>query len=457
MMNQQADTLPPPQLQTSTASTSEKHAAKASNRFYQVVWRWHFYAGLFVTPIFLLVTVTGALYVFRTELTELRDRSILFVTPTQQRMSYDEMFAKAQQEVDGEEIEAIVVRAEPDRSVRFVGHAHAEGEDNQVDHHLHIYMNPYTGEVLDKRVAEDDFFAIVLDLHRSLMMGTTGRVLGELATSWGLLLLASGVYLWWPRNKKNVGVWVPRLSGKLYAVLRDWHAVAGIYLVPTALLIIFTGMFFTVVWGTAFNTTVQKAGHWPMEWFSPAKNTAPSENAKPASLDKVVATALAESRPKDNINILLAEKPDLGHKAWLIQDEDKNTYKMVAIDQYTGEMLNSMGPNEVPPLYKARMLAVSIHMGQIFGTPTKIIALITSIGLMAMVVTGIWMWWQRRPKGRTGFPRRPADGSMPRWGWLVIAASAVVLPVAGVSIALILLIDYLWNRFTSSRITGEAA
>lgn len=235
---------------------------------------------MFVAPIFLLVTVTGALYVFRTELTELRDRSILFVAPSEKRMSYDELFAKALREVNGEEIEAIVVRAEPDRSVRFVGHAHGEGED---DHgHLHIYMNPYTGEVLGERVAEEDFFAIVLDLHRTLMMGTPGRVLGELATSWGLLLLASGIYLWWPRGKKNVGVWIPRLSGKLYAVLRDWHAVAGFYLVPIAFLIIFTGMFFTVIWGTAFNTTVKNAGHWPMEWFSPAKSTPPSENARPA-------------------------------------------------------------------------------------------------------------------------------------------------------------------------------
>ncbi|WP_207399046.1 PepSY domain-containing protein [Bremerella alba] len=130
---------------------------------------------------------------------------------------------------------------------------------------------------------------------------------------------------------------------------------------------------------------------------------------------------------------------------------------MVAIDQNTGEMLHSMGPDEVPPLYKVRLLTVLIHMGQIFGMPKKIIALVTSVGLMAMVVTGIWMWWQRRPKGRTGFPRRPVEGSMPRWGWLLIAACTVILPVAGVSILVILLIDYVGNRFTNAGTSTQTA
>lgn len=124
-----------------------------------------------------------------------------------------------------------------------------------------------------------------------------------------------------------------------------------------------------------------------------------------------------------------------------MQDENKNSYKMVAVDQYTGEMIQSMDSTEVPPLYKVRLLAVSIHMGQIFGLPTKILALLTSLGLMAMVVTGIWMWWHRRPSGRTGFPRRPPAKSIPTWGWGVIVLCGLAFPVAGASMLVIGLAD----------------
>jgi len=263
-------TLPPTAApsnkdQAIPASQKSKSAGTAQpQRLYAVVWRWHFYAGLLVAPIFLLITITGALYVFRTELTSLRDRAVLYVTPEGERKSYEELHAIAAEAIAPREIEAVIVHPEQNRSLRFVADASVDDEQGHGHHeHLQVYMNPWTGQILDQRIAEADFFAIVLDLHRSLMLGTTGRVLGELATSWGLLLLATGVYLWWPRGKKNVGVWRPRITGKLYPVLRDWHAVSGIYLLPLAALIIGTGMFFTVVWGSTFNKSVQAAGHWP--------------------------------------------------------------------------------------------------------------------------------------------------------------------------------------------------
>lgn len=426
--------------------SAEKSPGKKPG-LYQVVWRWHFYAGLLVAPILLLVTVTGAIYVFRTELTEWRDHSLLYVEPQGERTSYEQLKAVAEQAAQPHEIEAVVLNPEENRSVRFVADAAEEHEDGH-DHahqHLHIYVNPYTAEVLGERIAEQDFFAVVLQLHRNLMLGTTGRYVTELVTSWGLVLMATGLYLWWPRGKKNAGVWLPRLKGKLYPVLRDWHAVSGFYLLPFAVLILATGMFFTVIWGGTFNKSVQAAGQWPEAWFGDQESIPPSENAQAASLDAVVATVLQYARPHDTVTIFPADGPDVAHKAWYIQDEDKNSYNMVAVDQYTAAKVASMSSNEVPPLYKLRLLTVSIHMGQIFGLPTKILALLTSIGLMALSVTGLWMWWKRRPNGRTGFPRRPAMAAFPLWGWLVVVAFGILLPVAGVSFLLVGMLDWLWS------------
>ena len=35
---------------------------------YRSVWRWHFYAGLFVIPFVLLLSVTGAIYLFKPQI-----------------------------------------------------------------------------------------------------------------------------------------------------------------------------------------------------------------------------------------------------------------------------------------------------------------------------------------------------------------------------------------------------
>ncbi|TWT29684.1 PepSY-associated TM helix domain-containing protein [Blastopirellula retiformator] len=441
----------------SSASASKKSAA---SQLYQVVWRWHFYAGILTAPIFWIVTITGALYVFQTELTASRDQSLREVAVGEERISYERLRELAAAEVAPIELEGIMVSPDPSRSVAFVAptemHDPAREEERDHDHgrekHRHIYLDPYTGEVLGSKIAEDDFFAIVLSLHRSLMMGTTGRILSELATSWGLLLLATGVYLWWPRGKKNVGVWVPRVKGKLYAVLRDWHAVSGLYFVPLAVIVMGTGLFFAVVMGSAFNASVKAAGHWAPKWFGPAVSAPVAEGAEPASLDQVMSTLLSHSRGKDDlIPVRFVTNPKDAYKAFLIQDDDKNKLRMVSVDQYTAETIDVVDAADNPFLYRVRVWAVSIHMGKIFGMPTKILALVTSIALFLLSVTGVWMWWKRRPKGRTGFPRRPATGAMPAWGWLVILVAAILLPVAGISMLAVALIDLLWGKIDRMR------
>lgn len=426
--------------------------AKTSGKgLYSVVWRWHFYAGLFVAPVFLVLTVTGALYVFKHELVALRDHHLQVVTPQSERVSHDVLMQTAEEHFAPHEVEGMVVFPEANRSVKFIAHVESESGDHHDDQHHLLYMNPYNGEILGEQIEEHDFFHIVLDLHRRLMLGTTGRAITELVTSWGILLLATGVFLWWPRGKKNVGVWVPRIRGKLYAVLRDWHAVLGIYLLPFAALIIGTGLFFSVVLGATFNKSVKSAGQWADEWFSKPVSAPHVENAQPASLDDVVATLIPQSLPHDSISIRMATDSDAAHQAWLLQDENKNSYRMIIVDQYTGQLSKRVDANQLPFLYRVRLWAVSIHMGQIFGTVTKVLALLTSFGLIVMTITGIWMWWRRRPGGKTGFPRRPHADAMPKWGWAVIVPCGIILPVAGASMILVGMMDFAVSKFSHSK------
>jgi uncharacterized iron-regulated membrane protein len=79
-----------------------------------------------------------------------------------------------------------------------------------------------------------------------------------------------------------------------------------------------------------------------------------------------------------------------------------------------------------------------LHVGSVLGWWTKVPWLIACLGLMLLPLTGAWMWWQRRPRGQSGFPRRPV-ARIPRVLAVAIVALALVLPVLGLSIAAILL------------------
>lgn len=60
-----------------------------------------------------------------------------------------------------------------------------------------------------------------------------------------------------------------------------------------------------------------------------------------------------------------------------------------------------------------------------------------------MCVSGVVMWWKRRPAGTLGAPRYPQDYRIPR-GILVIAlAVALAFPLTGLAIVAFAVIDLL--------------
>ena len=42
---------------------------------YRTIWRWHFYAGLFVVPMILILSLTGAIYLFKPQVERWEERA----------------------------------------------------------------------------------------------------------------------------------------------------------------------------------------------------------------------------------------------------------------------------------------------------------------------------------------------------------------------------------------------
>ncbi len=78
-------------------ASSPNNVAPARERtvpsFYNLAWRWHFYAGLFVIPFMILLSVTGIIDLFKPQLDAWMYADLMQVPVAEQRLSADQQLA----------------------------------------------------------------------------------------------------------------------------------------------------------------------------------------------------------------------------------------------------------------------------------------------------------------------------------------------------------------------------
>jgi uncharacterized iron-regulated membrane protein len=126
-------------------------------------------------------------------------------------------------------------------------------------------------------------------------------------------------------------------------------------------------------------------------------------------------------------------------------DYGPSVQEMLFIDRATGEILEDRFLSQAKPLYWFEKWNYPLHVGSILGLTSKILWLVTCVVLMTLPVTGVWMWWERRPTGRLGLPRRVV-ARRPVWLVATIAATSVLLPTLGLSVVVLLLAELLLSR-----------
>jgi uncharacterized iron-regulated membrane protein len=404
------------------------------DRLHRIVWRWHFYAGMIVAPALIVVAATGALYIFKDELEAVLYPGVTYVEPAAHRVSYEQQLAAARAAVPPNyRIGLMQVFTNPKRATGLA----MAGEKFQFG-----YVDPYRGHYLGS-IEQGGFFDIVLKLHRQLFLGLTGRIVVELTTCWAIVLAATGMYLWWPRKWIQVwGVWLPRLRRKPYVVLRDLHSVGGIYVAVVAIVISLTGLIYTYVWGSGFQYAAQKTEAYDM--FSKPMLSKCAPEAKDVPMDRIVEIA-QQKMPGNNLTVWFPRAPNAVYLVTANNERGPGVNEILFIDRASGEILEDRYNSQTKPLYQFGTWNYALHVGTIWGMPTKILWLVTCIILMTSPVTGVWMWWERRPTGRLGLPRR-IEARRPRWLVATITATSILLPTFGLSVLVVLMVELVRSR-----------
>jgi uncharacterized iron-regulated membrane protein len=88
----------------------------------------------------------------------------------------------------------------------------------------------------------------------------------------------------------------------------------------------------------------------------------------------------------------------------------------VVVDQYTGQVLGRQDARTAPTGAQIPIVNRAIHVGGIYGVPTRILAFLSSLAVVVQLVTGTWMWWRKRStraaKGAAAGVREPASASV---------------------------------------------
>ena len=116
------------------------------------------------------------------------------------------------------------VPREADDAVRV--HIYAPDDTGRI-----VYVHPDTLAVLKSVPHTSRLTEIVRMIHSELLVGRNGgSLLIELAASWAIIMLVTGLYLWWPRDARGLaGVFYPRFGRASRVFWRDLHAVTGIW------------------------------------------------------------------------------------------------------------------------------------------------------------------------------------------------------------------------------------
>ena len=408
------------------------------NVTWRALWRWHFHAGMFCIPFVIVLALTGSIYLFKPQLDGLADRDVDSLNVAGHPARAEAQIAAALASLPGSRLFVYEIPHEPDDAVRV--HVYAPDGTGRI-----VYLHPETLAILKSVPHAARLTEMVKTIHGELLAGRTGSILVELAASWAVIMLVTGLYLWWPRESRGLGgVLYPRLGAGRRVFWRDLHAVAGIWISSLALFLLLTALPWTTVWGAGFKQlrtlgTPELKQDWSAgrgaEHAEHVRDMGAHALASPISLDQIVRrVATLDLDPPVRVYLPSDRQP-----SWRVRSETQNRPRVRELEfALDGTLLRDQGFGSKPLVDRVVGIGVAAHEGQLFGAANQALGLLTACGLLLICVSGIVMWWRRRPGGTLGIPA-PRVAAF-RIGWplgTAIVALGLLLPMFGASLLIL--------------------
>jgi uncharacterized iron-regulated membrane protein len=365
--------------------------------------KWHLYLGIFAGAILTIVGLTGGILVFQEEI----DRALnpkLFTT------------LEHQKKIPLEDIIPLVKSKHPEKAFEYAMGSNKEDPTStyrfySFKNQTEFFVDPYTCEITGNRVSSSAFIRIVSNVHRTLLIPGIGSFLVGFSALSQIILTISGIRLWLPKKLKNLKRSLSiDLKGGFKKQNYDWHKVIGVFSAPVVLTLALTG--FIICFSTFFIALLFLGNGRSAQSVSSIFNSKSivKENQQPLQPREASSKIYALFPDIEIKGISLPTKTDGAYRFDAKLEGKSKTGKrlMFMVDQYSGEiLLNS--EQDFPDIGDSFLSWLTpLHYGTFGGLATRILALLGSLTLPVMFVSGFIIWWPKYKNRRKNGNRSKA-------------------------------------------------
>jgi uncharacterized iron-regulated membrane protein len=451
----------------------------------QRLWRWHFLAGLVVCPFAILLSITGAIYLFKPQIDNYQEAAINALAPVVEQGLPNLPASRHIQTLLANQPQSnfkrLILAKPGDRTVEIeLVNANSEKVIYWVDN--------ISGEVLATKNSDQRLMQRVKKLHSELLLGNMGSYVVELMASWLIILVFTGLYLWLSKpdkpkaaKKQTTGQLSQVTAGKKW---RSLHGLVGVWFTVPIILLLLSGLPWTQLWGAGFDKVKAIAG-WQgpgQVWFVTLQSATPAQ--QPAGEPSGAAVKTAESSlweinsdpHADHNSAMTMDSSDLDlsvldmiqHKpqvvamspplqiappkpnngVWTVrsmpgQRSDRET---MHFDQYSAQRIQHITFDDHHPVEQFVSQGVALHEGALFGWLNQLLGVITAVAIICISCFGLYSWWLRKPS--EGTATDTTGDSLPASKGLLagIVVLGILLPAAGISFVLIYIVEWFAGR-----------
>lgn len=445
-------------IQHSTTQQSGELHSQKQGLSYSTVWRWHFYAGLFCLPFILWLSITGLIYLFKPQIDQWIDRPYDHLVIQQQIQSPAAQVQAAIHAVPNSIFSAYELPPNEHTATRVL-----VAKDADI---FKVYIHPETLQVLKVINQDDQFTRQIFRLHGEMMLGDNGSRVIEVAASWTIIMIITGIYLWLGKGGKLAlaGMLYPRLNRKARAFWKDIHAVTGFWIALFTIFLLVSGLPWTASWGGMlkqirqwsapaaiqqdWTTSSREQAHHQKQVFEQAhhhiqggRDHATRSVSQVSQQQNQVLNQLVVQA--STLNLSYPVQITTNNQTWAIASQSQNRPLREKITfNTTGQAIQHETFQQKPMLDRIIGYGVAIHEGRMFGWLNVAIGVFTVLGLILVSASGLLMWLKRKPQQTLGTPSYlPYRLSISLKTVMVIFG--VLLPLLGVTLIVVLLMEKL--------------
>ncbi len=352
----------------------------ALRRFF---FRVHLWTAMSSGLFFVVLAVTGSLLGFQEKIDRALHSRLYEVVPAPQYLPLSEILSSVQKAFPVDDVVAVTMPVSP----RGAWEAALPSGIASID--------PYTGRVLGLRQRGTAFVGLISQIHVSLACGRIGRTAVRWIDFAALVLLLSGIQLWWP--VRRIGIRRRAFSGAQPAVTRrflaDVHNSAGALSFVILMVLVATGAVLSC------EGSVVRFLDWidRHDTHSAAVLVQSSEGTPYISVDRALEIGKAALPGAMPTRI---QMPAYGGtyrvEMTTLARFGSDATDLLTLDPYSGRILADVSSRNASLAERVLTTTVALHTGSVFGDPGRAAMALASLLVALQAWSGAMMLWKRR-------------------------------------------------------------